>query len=165
MDRVVGRPVRSRELGWMIPMNPFQLEIFYGSVFSCLSQDHTKDPPYGADVLRWWVAESNVFTEVLIGPVVLNAARDDINKVRATSASTVHPNNRSSLYCLQSFPDFRLKKVFPSLFREVLLLFTAVGQIAKCAEKKTHFAALCFGSSQSLYFCRSFCHMFFMMPL
>ncbi|XP_042679752.1 isoleucine--tRNA ligase, mitochondrial [Centrocercus urophasianus] len=46
--------------------------------------DHTKDPPYGADVLRWWVAESNVFTEVLIGPVVLNAARDDINKLRNT---------------------------------------------------------------------------------
>ncbi|XP_027497138.1 isoleucine--tRNA ligase, mitochondrial [Corapipo altera] len=47
-------------------------------------EDHTKDPPYGADVLRWWVAESNVFTEVLIGPVVLNAARDDINKLRNT---------------------------------------------------------------------------------
>uniref|UniRef100_A0A8C4V7M3 isoleucine--tRNA ligase n=1 Tax=Falco tinnunculus TaxID=100819 RepID=A0A8C4V7M3_FALTI len=51
-------------------------------------EDHTKDPPYGADVLRWWVAESNVFTEVLIGPVVLNAARDDINKVRAKYANT-----------------------------------------------------------------------------
>uniref|UniRef100_A0A803YDP5 isoleucine--tRNA ligase n=1 Tax=Meleagris gallopavo TaxID=9103 RepID=A0A803YDP5_MELGA len=50
--------------------------------------DHTKDPPYGADVLRWWVAESNVFTEVLIGPVVLNAARDDINKVRTKSKET-----------------------------------------------------------------------------
>ncbi|NWQ80621.1 SYIM protein, partial [Columbina picui] len=47
-------------------------------------EDHTTDPPYGADVLRWWVAESNVFTEVLIGPVVLNAARDDINKLRNT---------------------------------------------------------------------------------
>ncbi|KAJ7398610.1 isoleucyl-tRNA synthetase 2 [Pitangus sulphuratus] len=47
-------------------------------------EDHTKDPPYGADVLRWWVAESNVFTEVLIGPVVLNSARDDINKLRNT---------------------------------------------------------------------------------
>ncbi|XP_053830702.1 isoleucine--tRNA ligase, mitochondrial [Vidua macroura] len=47
-------------------------------------EDHTKDPPYGADVLRWWVAESNVFTEVMIGPVVLNAARDDINKLRNT---------------------------------------------------------------------------------
>ncbi|XP_015476241.1 isoleucine--tRNA ligase, mitochondrial [Parus major] len=47
-------------------------------------EDHTKDPPYGADVLRWWVAESNVFTEVLIGPVVLSAARDDINKLRNT---------------------------------------------------------------------------------
>ncbi|KAM4693563.1 isoleucine--tRNA ligase, mitochondrial [Discoglossus pictus] len=47
-------------------------------------QDKTKEPAYGADVLRWWVAESNVFTEVLIGQVVLNSARDDINKLRNT---------------------------------------------------------------------------------
>ncbi|XP_018427666.1 PREDICTED: isoleucine--tRNA ligase, mitochondrial isoform X1 [Nanorana parkeri] len=47
-------------------------------------QDKTKEPAYGADVLRWWVAESNVFTEVLIGPTVLNAAREDINKLRNT---------------------------------------------------------------------------------
>ncbi|KAM9316016.1 isoleucine--tRNA ligase, mitochondrial [Gastrophryne carolinensis] len=47
-------------------------------------QDKVKDPAYGADVLRWWVAESNVFTEVLIGPTVLNSARDDINKLRNT---------------------------------------------------------------------------------
>ncbi|XP_053164848.1 isoleucine--tRNA ligase, mitochondrial isoform X2 [Hemicordylus capensis] len=46
--------------------------------------DHSTDPPYGADILRWWVAESNVFTEVLIGPAVLNSARDDINKLRNT---------------------------------------------------------------------------------
>lgn len=38
-------------------------------------------PAYGADVLRWWVAESNVFSEVQIGPTVLNAARDNISKV------------------------------------------------------------------------------------
>ncbi|XP_053462359.1 isoleucine--tRNA ligase, mitochondrial [Nycticebus coucang] len=47
-------------------------------------QDPNKEPPYGADVLRWWVAESNVFTEVTIGPSALNAARDDINKLRNT---------------------------------------------------------------------------------
>lgn len=47
-------------------------------------QDQSKEPPYGADVLRWWVADSNVFTEVAIGPSVLNAARDDINKLRNT---------------------------------------------------------------------------------
>ncbi|XP_015280848.1 PREDICTED: isoleucine--tRNA ligase, mitochondrial isoform X2 [Gekko japonicus] len=46
--------------------------------------DHSVDPPYGADILRWWVAESNVFTEVLIGPAVLNSAREDINKLRNT---------------------------------------------------------------------------------
>lgn len=47
-------------------------------------QDQSKEPPYGADVLRWWVAESNVFTEVTISPSVLNAARDDISKLRNT---------------------------------------------------------------------------------
>lgn len=47
-------------------------------------QDKTKEPAYGADVLRWWVAESNVFTEVLIGPTVLNSAREDIIKLRNT---------------------------------------------------------------------------------
>ncbi|KAG9484580.1 hypothetical protein GDO78_010127 [Eleutherodactylus coqui] len=44
-------------------------------------KDKVKEPAYGADVLRWWVAESNVFTEVMIGPTVLNSAREDINKV------------------------------------------------------------------------------------
>ncbi|XP_041669016.1 isoleucine--tRNA ligase, mitochondrial isoform X2 [Cheilinus undulatus] len=41
-------------------------------------------PAYGADVLRWWVAESNVFSEVQIGPTSLNSARDSINKLRNT---------------------------------------------------------------------------------
>lgn len=49
--------------------------------FSLNEKDHSKEPPYGADVLRWWVAESNVFTEVTISPSLLNAARDDISKV------------------------------------------------------------------------------------
>ncbi|XP_044527572.1 isoleucine--tRNA ligase, mitochondrial [Gracilinanus agilis] len=47
-------------------------------------EDLSKDPPYGVDILRWWVAESNVFNEVKIGPRILNAARDDINKLRNT---------------------------------------------------------------------------------
>ena len=51
--------------------------------FSLNEKDHSKEPPYGADVLRWWVAESNVFTEVTISPSLLNAARDDISKVGA----------------------------------------------------------------------------------
>lgn len=42
------------------------------------------EPAYGADVLRWWVAESNVFSEVQIGPSVLNSARDSISKLRNT---------------------------------------------------------------------------------
>ncbi|XP_070697859.1 isoleucine--tRNA ligase, mitochondrial isoform X3 [Pempheris klunzingeri] len=41
-------------------------------------------PAYGADVLRWWVAESNVFSEVQIGSTSLNSARDSINKLRNT---------------------------------------------------------------------------------
>ncbi|XP_054894348.1 isoleucine--tRNA ligase, mitochondrial isoform X1 [Poeciliopsis prolifica] len=39
-------------------------------------------PAYGADVLRWWVAESNIFSEVQIGPSALNSARDSISKLR-----------------------------------------------------------------------------------
>uniref|UniRef100_UPI003AAF709C isoleucine--tRNA ligase, mitochondrial isoform X3 n=1 Tax=Centroberyx gerrardi TaxID=166262 RepID=UPI003AAF709C len=41
-------------------------------------------PAYGADVLRWWVAESNVFSEVQIGPTVLSSARDSVSKLRNT---------------------------------------------------------------------------------
>ncbi|XP_068436941.1 isoleucine--tRNA ligase, mitochondrial isoform X2 [Clinocottus analis] len=41
-------------------------------------------PAYGADVLRWWVAESNVFSEVQIGPMALNSAKDSIGKLRNT---------------------------------------------------------------------------------
>lgn len=55
--------------------------------FPLNEKDHSKEPPYGADVLRWWVAESNVFTEVTISPSLLNAARDDISKVRITPLS------------------------------------------------------------------------------
>uniref|UniRef100_A0A673LEM3 isoleucine--tRNA ligase n=1 Tax=Sinocyclocheilus rhinocerous TaxID=307959 RepID=A0A673LEM3_9TELE len=47
-------------------------------------KDLSVSPPYGADVLRWWVAESNVFSEVQIGPNTLNAAKDSINKLRNT---------------------------------------------------------------------------------
>ncbi|XP_038667926.1 isoleucine--tRNA ligase, mitochondrial [Scyliorhinus canicula] len=46
--------------------------------------DPNQDPPYGADVLRWWAAESNVFTEVMIGKNILEAARDDVFKLRNT---------------------------------------------------------------------------------
>ncbi len=48
--------------------------------------------------MELWVAESNVFTEVLIGPVVLNAARDDINKVRTKCSKTPRSKDRSSFY-------------------------------------------------------------------
>lgn len=65
-----------------------------------LPQDKTKEPAYGADVLRWWVAESNVFTEVLIGPTVLNSAREDISKV-SLDVSVMFESRRSLQ--LQSF--------------------------------------------------------------
>ncbi|XP_075883927.1 isoleucine--tRNA ligase, mitochondrial isoform X2 [Nelusetta ayraudi] len=39
---------------------------------------------FGADVLRWWVAESNVFSEVQIGPAALSSARDNVNRLRNT---------------------------------------------------------------------------------
>ncbi|XP_070776189.1 isoleucine--tRNA ligase, mitochondrial isoform X2 [Enoplosus armatus] len=41
-------------------------------------------PAHGADALRWWVAESNVFSEVQIGPAALSSARDSIGKLRNT---------------------------------------------------------------------------------
>uniref|UniRef100_A0A3P9HSI0 Isoleucine--tRNA ligase, mitochondrial n=1 Tax=Oryzias latipes TaxID=8090 RepID=A0A3P9HSI0_ORYLA len=41
-------------------------------------------PAYGADVLRWWVAESNIFSELQIGSNALNSARDSISKLRNT---------------------------------------------------------------------------------
>ncbi|XP_010877417.2 isoleucine--tRNA ligase, mitochondrial [Esox lucius] len=47
-------------------------------------EDPSLSPPYGADVLRWWVAKSNVFSEVQIGPAALTSARDNISKLRAT---------------------------------------------------------------------------------
>ncbi|XP_037398154.1 isoleucine--tRNA ligase, mitochondrial isoform X2 [Pygocentrus nattereri] len=46
--------------------------------------DLAASPAYGADVLRWWVAESNVFSEVQIGPKALNSARESVNKLRNT---------------------------------------------------------------------------------
>lgn len=48
-------------------------------------QDESAEPPFGADILRWWVAESNVFTEVTLGPSALSAAREDISKVSAAA--------------------------------------------------------------------------------
>ena len=65
--------------------------------FSLNEKDQSKEPPYGADVLRWWVAESNVFTEVIISPSVLNAARDDISKVRVTTLSIMYYSRMKSL--------------------------------------------------------------------
>lgn len=58
----------------------------FQSVFVLFPQD-SSTPAYGADVLRWWVAESNIFSEVQIGPAALNLARDNISKVPAQEDS------------------------------------------------------------------------------
>lgn len=50
-------------------------------VIFTLSKDLSVCPPYGADVMRWWVAESNVFSEVQIGSNTLTSAKESINKV------------------------------------------------------------------------------------
>lgn len=53
-------------------------------VFSFCSLFTFQEPgmvAYGADVLRWWAAESNMFSEIYIGANVLNSARDSVNKV------------------------------------------------------------------------------------
>lgn len=66
-----------------------------------LSQDGSV-PAYGADVLRWWVAESNIFSEVQIGPSALNSAQDSINKVPAQrDISSKNPS-----LCLSLPPQF-----------------------------------------------------------
>ncbi|MBN3305724.1 SYIM protein, partial [Amia calva] len=86
--------------------------------------DPSVSPPYGADVLRWWVAESNVFSEVQIGPSALNSARDNIAKLRNTlrfllgnlhgfepQSHTVEPKDMHYIdqYLLHLLRDFSLK--------------------------------------------------------
>uniref|UniRef100_A0AAZ3SRQ6 Isoleucyl-tRNA synthetase 2, mitochondrial n=1 Tax=Oncorhynchus tshawytscha TaxID=74940 RepID=A0AAZ3SRQ6_ONCTS len=46
-----------------------------------VGKDPSVSPAYEVDVLLWWVAKSNVFSEVQIGSTVLNSARDNIDKV------------------------------------------------------------------------------------
>ncbi|XP_019647938.1 PREDICTED: isoleucine--tRNA ligase, mitochondrial-like [Branchiostoma belcheri] len=45
-------------------------------------KNRDKHPAYGADVLRWWVAGSDVHSHVYIGTNILNTARDSVLKVR-----------------------------------------------------------------------------------
>lgn len=56
-----------------------------------LSRQDGDAAAFGADVLRWWVAESNVFSEVQIGPSALSSARDNINKVTGHMMQTGGP--------------------------------------------------------------------------
>ncbi|TRY98005.1 hypothetical protein DNTS_032616 [Danionella cerebrum] len=74
-------------------------------------KDLTVSPPYGADVLRWWVAESNIFSEVQIGPNALKAAKDNINKARlgfdprtqAVDPKQMHYIDQYMLHLLREF--------------------------------------------------------------
>ncbi|KAL3874272.1 hypothetical protein ACJMK2_037312, partial [Sinanodonta woodiana] len=39
-------------------------------------------PPYGADVLRWWVGAASLHSKIFIGPVTLNSIKENLFKVR-----------------------------------------------------------------------------------
>ncbi|GAB4814888.1 hypothetical protein N2152v2_001934 [Parachlorella kessleri] len=47
-------------------------------------KDQKKDPPYGADVLRLWVASVDYSSDVLIGPRILGQVADVYRKLRFT---------------------------------------------------------------------------------
>lgn len=42
----------------------------------------SKEPPYGADVLRWWSAQCDLQTAAMIGPSILEKCSADIFKIR-----------------------------------------------------------------------------------
>uniref|UniRef100_A0A8C4R000 isoleucine--tRNA ligase n=1 Tax=Eptatretus burgeri TaxID=7764 RepID=A0A8C4R000_EPTBU len=46
-------------------------------------KDKIEEPAYGADVLRWWAAESNVYADVFVGPSVLKRTEDSVFGVRS----------------------------------------------------------------------------------
>ncbi|KAJ9521979.1 hypothetical protein QJQ45_024859, partial [Haematococcus lacustris] len=47
-------------------------------------KDERKDPPYGADVLRMWVASVDFTSDVMIGPGILKQVADLYRKMRGT---------------------------------------------------------------------------------
>lgn len=76
---------------WKVPVSYMTVNSSTFFPFFSDSQDSSM-PAYGADVLRWWVAESNIFSEVQIGPSVLNSAKDSVSKV------AVHEANPAVIY-------------------------------------------------------------------
>lgn len=47
-------------------------------------KDQKRDPPYGADVLRLWVASADYSSDVIIGPGILKQTADMYRKLRGT---------------------------------------------------------------------------------
>jgi isoleucyl-tRNA synthetase len=47
-------------------------------------KDQKKDPPFGADVLRLWVASSDYSSDVMVGPGILKQTAEGYRKVRGT---------------------------------------------------------------------------------
>lgn len=54
-------------------------------MFHWASQDLKKEPAYGADVLRFWVASVDYWNDVYLGPVVLAQAAEGVRKIRNTA--------------------------------------------------------------------------------
>ena len=46
-------------------------------------KDATKNPPYGADVLRLWVASVDFSSDVLVGPKILDQASAGVRTGKA----------------------------------------------------------------------------------
>ena len=47
-------------------------------------KDQKKDPPFGADVLRLWVASSDYSSDVIVGPGILKQTAEGYRKIRGT---------------------------------------------------------------------------------
>lgn len=47
-------------------------------------KDQKKDPPFGADVLRLWVASSDYSSDVMVGPGILKQTAEGYRKIRGT---------------------------------------------------------------------------------
>lgn len=47
-----------------------------------IAQDRKKEPAYGADLLRFWVASSEYWRDMALGPTVLAQASEAMRKLR-----------------------------------------------------------------------------------
>jgi len=84
-------------------------------------KDEKKDPPYGADVLRLWVASVDYSSDVMIGPGILKQVSEVYRKLRGTLRfllgnlagfdPTVHSVAYESLPSLDKFMLYRLAQL------------------------------------------------------